>query len=83
VKTQEDKVNESKSKSDYLKEKLRRALIDSGYPTSKVDEVLKEEVESLPENLIELYFQVLKEEVKESVRDNADKDSRFKNLNSL
>lgn len=47
-----------------VRDRIRRSLIDSGYPTAKVDEVFKE-VEKIPDELVESYVELLKENVKE------------------
>lgn len=62
-------------KTGNLKEKIRMALIDSGYPSAKVDDVFKE-VSEMPSELVESYYEMLKENIKQRLH----KDPDFKDI---
>ena len=40
-----------------VRDKVRRALIESGYPTAKVDEVLKE-VLKIPDEMVDAFIKM-------------------------
>jgi len=64
---------------------MKRSLTDCGYASSKVDEVLKE-VGEVPESLVKLYFEGIKEMVQERLRDDPDYEKgsgRFPHLDKL
>jgi hypothetical protein len=53
-------------------------LIESGYPSAKVDEVLKD-IGGVPQGLVESYITLLKEDIKTRIKDDKDyKDSQDK-----
>lgn len=50
-------------KEEFVRQKIRRNLMDAGYPQAKVDEVMGT-VQGMPESLVTAYFDMLKEDIK-------------------
>mmetsp|Transcript_29793 Transcript_29793/g.22093 ORF Transcript_29793/g.22093 Transcript_29793/m.22093 type:complete len:107 (-) Transcript_29793:41-361(-) len=70
----------TKNREQYLREEIRNDLVDSGYPSQKVDEVFKR-VKALPQKLVDSYFAMLDESVRTAIKDNEDLDLARKNNN--
>lgn len=54
-----------------MKDKIRKSLIDSGFATAKVDEVFKD-LDKLPEELVNSYIDMSKQEVKDRLAKDED-----------
>ena len=50
---------------------IRRNLIEIGYPSAKVDEVLGG-ITSLPESLASSYFEMLRSDIRERIQEDED-----------
>jgi Holliday junction resolvasome RuvABC DNA-binding subunit len=44
-----------KTKEELVKDKIRKALIECGYPSAKVDEVMKT-VEKIPDEMVDSFI---------------------------
>lgn len=67
---QKDKAQQ-KTKDKLVREKIRRSLIDSGFPTAKVDEVFKDTIE-IPPKLVDSYLKMVRENIKERLENDDD-----------
>ena len=65
------KAPSAPSKEIIVREKVRRSLIDGGYASAKVDEVMKG-IASIPESLVNAYFEMVKEDVKNRTKVDSD-----------
>ena len=54
-----------------VKDKITRSLIDTGYPSAKVDEVFKD-ITDLPQSLVDSYLKMCRENFKEILENNDD-----------
>eukprot|EP00347_Sterkiella_histriomuscorum_P022410 403338593 len=84
-----DRTSKGKTPAEYLRAQIRRTLIEFGYPSAKVDEVLSD-VKEMPETLVQSYFNMLKQDIKERLADDEDYqdlkirgDSHIQELNKL
>jgi hypothetical protein len=50
-------------KEDHVKQKIRKNLLDAGYPQAMVSQVM-DKVQSLPESLVEAYYLMVKDDFK-------------------
>jgi hypothetical protein len=58
-------------KEEHVKSRIRSNLISAGFPTLKVDEVFAE-VEKLPESLVQAYYDMIVEDMKERIKHDPD-----------
>jgi hypothetical protein len=54
-----------------LRMTIRKNLIEIGYPSAKVDEVLGG-ITSIPESLVNSYFEMLRSDIRERVQEDED-----------
>lgn len=50
---------------------IRRNLIQTGYPSARVDEVMAT-VHEMPESLVKAYYDMVREDIKERLRNDPD-----------
>ncbi len=66
-----------------VREKVRRALIDSGYPCATVDECMTDSGE-LPKQIVDKYMELLNEEITNRLKEDPDyKKDRYEFLDKL
>ena len=58
-------------KEEHVKSKIRSNLMNAGFPAMKVDEVMSN-VEKLPESLVQAYYDMVVEDIKERIQNDPD-----------
>lgn len=62
-------------KEEHVKSRIRSNLISAGFPTMKVDEVFGN-IDKLPESLVESYYEMVIEDLKERLKNDPDYQSK-------
>jgi hypothetical protein len=70
-KNQEGISKSTKTPEYHLKEMMRKNLCETGFPSAKVDEVVKSSA-APGEGLFKAYFDMLKGDIKDIIRDDKD-----------
>jgi hypothetical protein len=62
-------------KEENVRQRVRANLMTAGFPSAKVDEVLSN-IEKMPESLVQAYYEMIVEEVKERLKEDPDYQSK-------
>lgn len=64
-------ANKVSDKEDHVRARIRANLMSSGFPQVKVDEVMGK-VEKMPESLVQSYYEMVREDLKNRVQSDPD-----------
>jgi hypothetical protein len=63
--------NKANFKEDHVRQRIRRNIIDAGFPSAKVDEVMSN-VHNLPETLVQAYYNMVRDDIKTRIQSDED-----------